>query len=142
MDPIHHRQDNPSPQVEYSEIDIPDGQNFGTGRYTVQLKPHALALQTTFVSAASKAPDFQVSLAVNPANREVIVLVGRADSPVPVSATAFVLPETVEHQLSHVVQVDYQNWAPKEVRFDGVALELRKPEFQTEAPVAQVEWRA
>ena len=42
MDRLINRIENPSPQIKYSEINIPDQNNLGTGFYITALKSNYL----------------------------------------------------------------------------------------------------
>jgi len=99
MNSITNRQPNPSPEIEYSEIHIPDEENLGTGRFTTRIKARTLFAGNPVSSLIVLVPHFQLSVNLNPATGKVPILLGRADRTAPLSRKVFLLPQNIKHKV-------------------------------------------
>ena len=124
MPPIKHRQEKPAYLVEYGEIELPDGNDFGTGKFTAMLKPNALAVSNLISCQMVNVPKFQISLNINLMQKEVSVLLGRADGSDPMTREVFVMPEVLDLNPKHKVVVGFGNWQIESAELDGVALNV------------------
>ncbi len=133
MTPIVNRQANPSLEIEYSEIYIPDKGNLGTGSFTTRIKSKVLLAGKAVSSMMLLIPHFQLTVTLNPATGKVPVLLGRADGSAPLSRKTFLLPENINHNISHDFIVKFQNWTTISFIMDTVLLEeelaQQKPAF-------------
>lgn len=125
MGEIKTRQENPGPGIEYSELHIPDEENLGTGSYRTVLEPNALARRQPTSSLIVNIPVFQISLNVNPATKEIPVLLGKADNTPPISEKVFRLPENIELSSSYVFNAIFADWEIAELLLNGVSLPLQ-----------------
>jgi hypothetical protein len=110
MNSITNRQPNPSLELEYSEIYIPDKDDLGTGSFTTRVKPRTLVTGKFISSGIVLTPHFQLSVNLNPANGKVPVLLGHADGTPPLSRRIFLLPQTIDQEAPHDFIVNFQNW--------------------------------
>lgn len=122
MPEIKHRQTGGSPETEYAEIHIPDDQNMGDGTFTTVLKPNALSKDKAIVSMMLKAPAFQISVNINPAPREIPVLLGRADGSEPSSKKVFVLSPDIDVSKSHTFMATFKNWEITSLKLNELPL--------------------
>ncbi len=110
MNSIANRQPNPSPEIEYSEILIPDEGNLGTGSFTTRIKTKTLLAGESVSSLIVLVPHFQLSVNLNPATGKVPILLGRADGTSPLSRKVFLLPQNIDHSTPHDFIVKFQDW--------------------------------
>ncbi|MCJ7744059.1 MAG: hypothetical protein MUO99_05815 [Dehalococcoidales bacterium] len=94
MSEIRHRQEKPSPEIDYAEIYIPDDRHLGTGLFKTVTKPGALSTGQAVSSLMINVPTFQISLNLNPLTKEIPVLLGFADNRDPISRKVYFFPET------------------------------------------------
>ncbi len=107
---------DPSPEIESGEIQIPDDQDWGTGTFITVLKPNALPSNKGIASVIVEAPQFQVSLTVNP-NKEVHAALGKVNSfPFP---TTFQLPDNIVVSSPHTLIVAFKDWRVLSLTLDG-----------------------
>jgi len=119
---IKNRRQNPSPEIEYSEIHIPDDKNLGAGTFTILLKPNVLSGSKVIAGMLVNVPVFQISVNVNPATREIPVLLGKADGSNPISSKLFLFPSDLDSTISHTLVAKFQNWQVAGLEFDGLFL--------------------
>ena len=136
---IEHRQQNPSPEIEYSIIAIPDENDLGTGRFITLLKANALSSAKAIASMVVNVPVFQISVNINPETREIPVLLGRVDGTDPISGRLFVLPPTVISQVAHEFVAKFESWKVTGLELDGQPLD-EKPRQEVE--INQLEVRS
>jgi len=82
---IKHRRQNPSPEIEYSVLAIPDENDFGTGRFTMLVKANELSSAKAITCIVVISPAFQISVNINPWTLEITVILARADGIDPIS---------------------------------------------------------
>jgi len=121
--PIVHQQLNPSPEITSSEIQIPDDQDWGTGTFTVVLKPTWLPHTNVIAAAIINAPRFQLTATFNP-NGELPVLLGSAEAPR--SRVTFVVPP-VKQRRPHVLRIEFAAWQVFAAFLDDVPLKTAAP---------------
>lgn len=125
MATIKTRQEKPAPGINYSEIFIPDDRNLGTGKFTTVLQPNALAVKDPIASIILNVPVFQMSININPATKEIPVLLGKADNSPPLSQKVFKLPQNVELSETYVFEATFKNWEVKGLTMNGVSLQQK-----------------
>jgi hypothetical protein len=123
---VEHRQQNPSPEIEYSIIAIPDENDLGTGRFITLLKANALSSAKAIASMVVNVPVFQISVNINPGTREVPILLGRADGTDPISGRLFVLPSAVIPQVAHEFVAKFESWQVTSLELDGQPLDEKQ----------------
>jgi hypothetical protein len=138
MAEARNRMDNPSPDVLFQEIYLPDDQDFSTGTFRIRIKQNALITPAepgpkAISSLALIAPRFQISVSVNPGTREIPVLLGRADGSDPIAVAFFFLPPELDTSLLHDFEVTFEDWQVISLTMDGAALR-RSAATQTRPP--------
>ena len=121
---IESHDKKPVPGVEYSEIQIPDDNNLGTGTFTTMLEPNALAKINPIISSIQNEPVFQLIVSINLAIESVTAMIGKADDTPPLSRKVFSLPKEIAVKDAHRFDVLFKDWQIEETAIDGVKLEL------------------
>lgn len=119
---IKNRQINPSPEIEYSEIYIPNDSNFGTGTFTTRIKKNSLLNSKLIISAIVNIPVFQLSVNLNPSIGKVPILLGRVDRKPPLSNKTYELPQIIDHTVPHEFVVYFQKWSITSFTIDTIPL--------------------
>lgn len=122
MKSIKNLQQNPSPEIEYSEIDIPNQTEIGTGKFTIKIKAGSMLNMKLITSAIVNIPIFQLSVNFNLATNEAPILMGRADGSSPFSDKTYQLPNNIDNTISHLFIVEFQRWKILEFKMDGMEL--------------------
>lgn len=115
-------QHNPPPGVSFAELLFPDNRDAGTGVYRFAVQPDILSKTGHATISFFNVPVFAVRVDISLVTREVVVLVGKADSTPPAWAI-FLLPEDTELAASHSFEVKFEGWAIKEFLMDENALQ-------------------
>ena len=119
MPAIKHQQVDASPEVSLAEIHIPDDKDFGTGTFTITLVPSALQPDKTLSAAMVKKPELQITTSIGP-NRHVNAAIGSFDDRSGPKETAnFVLPETIDLSIAHVLRIRFAKWSIVSATLDG-----------------------
>ena len=122
MPPIKLRQSNPSRLIEYGEIEIPDDDDLGAGCFITRLKPNALFVQNIINSQMMNVPVFQISVNINGTDKEVSVLLGKADGSDPVSRRVFELPREFDFRPERLFTARFKDWKVTALEVDGTEL--------------------
>jgi len=122
MPEIKHRQDKASPEIEYSEIYMPDDRHLGTGSFRTVIKPNAFSTGKAISSIMIQVPVFQISVNFNPSTKEIPVLLGLANGSEPISKKTFLFPEEVNFANAHEFKITFQNWKIMDLSMDGTSL--------------------
>lgn len=123
MPPIKHSQPNPSPEIEYGELNIPDDQNLGEGRFITVLRPRALIANKPIMSIMINVPVFQISFNINPQTNLVPVLLGKADNSDPLSRKVYRIPQDIDKIKRITIVASFKNWKITSLTLDGNPLE-------------------
>ena len=118
MPEIRNRQDDASPEIEYSEILIPSDEDLGTGDFTTVLRPNVLPATKRIASTMINPPSFQISVTVNP-NGIIAVLLGKVDGRDPLSKKYFTLPPNVDPAISHELVARFEGWQTVDLELNG-----------------------
>jgi hypothetical protein len=125
MKEIRHRQQGGNPEIEYSEIYIPNDKDLGTGTFTTVLKINALLKNNPIISIMINIPIFQISVNINPQTREIPVLLGKADGTDPISKKIFLIsPEDMARNRIYVAS--FKNWEITDLSANGIELKEKK----------------
>lgn len=119
---MESRQENPSPEIEFSILSIPNEADYGTGKYSIFIKPNVLLSPKVIVSIAINIPIFQISLKLEPATGEVTAVMGKVDGSLPLSLRVFLLPTTINPASSHEITADFGRWQVTELKIDKIKL--------------------
>lgn len=122
MPEIKRRQTNPSPEIEYTEIYIPDDRYLGTGSFKTVTKCGVLSSEKAISSIMINPPIFQISINLNPATREIPVLLGCADGSDPISRKVYIFPENINVSDQHEFEITFENWKITGLHMDKVLL--------------------
>jgi len=122
MEGMKKRFENPSPQIEYSEINIPTKSKISTGSYLIVVKPNFLNRKEVISSIMLNPPIFQISVNINPSTKKIPILLGRADSSTSISKKTFILPEIISEQISYNFKVTFKDWNILELYMNGKSL--------------------
>ena len=123
MSEIKHRLLNTGPDIEYTEIYIPDENNLGTGQFTTVLKEGALSKNNPIASMIVKRPVFQMSVNINPQTSKTPVVLGRADEPKPKDEVIFSLPGNLDKTTKHAFVAEFEEWKIRHLKLDDISLE-------------------
>jgi len=126
MSEIKRRQTNPSPEIDYAEIHIPDDRNLGTGSFVNVTKRGALAGAKAVSSIMVNPPVFQISVNFNPSTNEIPVILGFADGSYPISRKTYFFPENLNVSDSHEFKVTFKDWEITGLSMDSGLLELKE----------------
>jgi hypothetical protein len=122
MSEVRNRQNNPSPEIDFQEIYLPNDQDFGTGAFRFQIKKRSLTLRKTIAAIALNPPRFQIAATLNVGTKEVPVNLGQADGSDPVSQVIFLLPSDIDLSKSLEFIVTFKNWRVISMTMDEIAL--------------------
>ena len=123
MPEIKHRQANPSPEIEYAEIHIPDDRHLGTGSFKIVTKRGALSTGKAVSSIMINPPVFQIAVNLNPSTRQIPVLLGLADGSDAISRKTYLFPGNIISSDSHEFETTFRDWDITELYMDGTLLE-------------------
>ena len=124
---IRNRTENPSPNIAFQEIYIPDDANLGTGLFRALVKKDALALPTesepeTVIATADDPSGVRFQLDVNRLTRDISVLLGRTNDSLAVCAKTFFLLSGIDTSVTHEFEAVFRNWRVLSLKMDGQEL--------------------
>ena len=115
-----------SPEITKAEVYFPDDADLGTGTFTTTFEPNVFPPSKVIMSIALNVPAFQMSTTVNP-NRDLVVLLGRADGSDPMAQKSFDMPERIPRNVPHSVGVSFSGWQITEASWDFEHLLTPRP---------------
>jgi hypothetical protein len=127
MPEFTHRQDRPGAHIRYGEVRFPDGDNLGTGTYSVATDRHALTGNDAVAAVLVNRPVFQLALELNPQTREGVVTFGRADGAEPALQSVYRLPPDAPAGDEMLFVVTFDNWVVQSLTLNGQPLEKIGP---------------
>lgn len=116
-----HRQNKPAPQIKYSELELPDEKDFGTGRFTSVLKKQALRTHE-IISIVFNPPHFQLSVTLNTHTKQIPVGLGRVDGTPLISNKTFLLPRGIFVADTHTLVCEFKDWKIVRLTLDDIEL--------------------
>ena len=122
-----HRQDQPGAHVRYGEVRFPDGENLGTGSYSVAVEREALTGGDPVAAVLINRPVFQLALELNPQTREGVVTFGRADGAEPALQSVYRLPTGAPAGDDLLFVVTFDQWVVQSLTLNGKPLEKIGP---------------
>ena len=120
MAELKHRQLGGGPGIAYAEISITDDKDWGTGSYTTIFEAGALPPKQAMMSAMIHLPQFQITVTAN-VNGVIAVLLGAKE---PTSRARIRLPNNLERQRTHSLQIQFAAWHVVGAMLDGSALKV------------------
>jgi hypothetical protein len=124
MPEIKSREDGPIPGIDYSEINIPDDSDLGTGTFRTVLKEDILGKINPIISSIGNEPDFLMLVTINSAIEEINVMLGKSEKEPPLSRVIFRLPKEIDSKARHTIDAHFKEWKITEVVLDGEKLEV------------------
>ena len=121
MAALKHRQNKPSPQIKYSELELPEEKDFGTGRFTSVLKKQALRTPE-IVSIIFDPSRFQLSVKLNTHTKQIPVGLGKAVGTPLVSSKTFLLPQGLFVADTHTLVCEFKDWKIVSLTLDDIEL--------------------
>jgi len=109
--PFKHNQQNPSPEVENSEIVLTNGEkDFSEGSFKIKLKKGIFINRNPVISSIINPPLFQISISINPQINlpKIIVLLGDTISD-PKDRKTFEFPATLNLEEEHIIKAEWKN---------------------------------
>jgi hypothetical protein len=122
MTGIKSRGEKPVPGIEYSEIQIKDEKDLGTGKFRTVLEPKALGKINPIISSLVNEPVFMLMVNINLATESVTTLLGKADKSPPASRESFSLPKKFKVADVHTFDIAFKDWKIKELKMNGKKL--------------------
>jgi hypothetical protein len=123
MASINSREQNPVQGIDYSEIHIPDEEHLGTGTFKTVLQPDAMAKNCPIISTIVNVPVFQLMMNINSAEKEVTVLLGKADKSPALSRAVYKLSEKLDLSKDYSFEVIFSDWKINELKINGEQLQ-------------------
>ena len=123
---FQHKQQNPSPEIESSEITLPNGENdLSEGYFKTLLKSSVLTKKQPIVSSIVNHPIFQISVNINPQNNppRIVILLGDTISN-PKDKKTFEIPSDLDFDSPHEVKVEWKNNKINELLIDNNPINL------------------
>ncbi len=119
---MESKQNNPSPEIEYSILSIPNENDYGAGRYSIFLKPNVLLSPKVIAGIAINIPIFQISLKLDSVTQEITSLIGKSDGSDPLSFGVFLIPSDFNASIPHEISADFDRWQVTALKMDGIKL--------------------
>ena len=124
MAEIKHREDNPIPGVDYSEIRIPDEHDLGTGEFTTMLPKKALSKMNPIISNVMNDPYFMLIISINLGIDQVTAVLGKTHDEPPISRKVFNIPKDFNVEDAHEFTVSFKEWDVTEMKLNGKEMEI------------------
>jgi len=122
MGEVKSREEKPLPGIEYSEIQIPDEDNIGTGSFITMLDPKAMGKVNPLMSTIVNKPFFQLIVSVNSAEDEITVLLGKADDTPALSRKVYKVPKDIDTDKAILLHTFFNEWEIQALEMDGTKL--------------------
>lgn len=125
MSEIRSRQENPAPQILYTEIFFPDHEDLGTGTFSMVVQEHAFDEKRKIVGGVNNPPKFQLSVNINLQSEEIPVLIGHSD---PETREVFYLPGYTDPEDQHEFELEFEDWEITSLTMDNLELSRQSDE--------------
>ncbi|MEN8264948.1 MAG: hypothetical protein ABFR82_15970 [Nitrospirota bacterium] len=123
MAELKHREDNPIPGVDYSEIRIPDEKYLGTGEFTTMVPKKALSKINPIISNVMNDPYFLLIVSINLGIDQVTAVLGKTHDEPPISRKVFNIPKDFDVKDAHDFTVSFKEWDVTGMTLNGKEIE-------------------
>ncbi len=110
MSEIKSREDEPLPGITYSEIHIPDEDNFGTGTFVTVLEEGAFGKRNPIISSIVNEPEFVLILSMNIAIESATAMIGKSQNTPALDRKVFKIPADVDIKAVLSFNVSFDDW--------------------------------
>ncbi len=124
MAEIKHREDNPIPGVDYSEIHIPDEHDLGTGKFTTMVPEKTFSKMNPVISNVMHDPYFLLIISINLGIDQVTAVLGKTHDEPPISRKVFNIPKDFNVEDAHEFTVSFKEWDVTEMKLNGKEMEI------------------
>lgn len=119
MSEIKSRENGPVPGVEYSEINIPDDRQMGTGSFTTVLEPTALKKINPVISSIQNEPVFLMIISINIAIEQATAMIGKSHNTPPLDRRVFTIPKGIDLMQTNAFSVSFSDWDIISMKLNG-----------------------
>ena len=119
MSEIKSREDGPVPGVQYSEINIPDDKEMGTGSFTTVLEPKAMKKINPIISSIENEPVFLMIVSINIAIEQATAMIGKSHNTPPLDRKVFNIPQGIDLLQANDFSVSFDDWDVTGMRLNG-----------------------
>jgi len=120
---IKSREEEPLPGITYSEINIPDESNLGTGTFVTVLEEGAFGKQNPIISSIMNEPEFVLILSMNVAIESATAMIGKSQNTQPLDRKVFKIPPDIDTKEVLNFKVIFDDWDIKGIEINGNNLE-------------------
>jgi hypothetical protein len=122
MSEIKSREDGPVPGVEYSEINIPDDKEMGTGSFTTMIEPKAMKKINPIISSIQNEPVFLMIVSINLAIEQATAMIGKSHNTPPLDRKVFNIPKDIDLLIANDFSVSFSDWDLQGMTLNGISL--------------------
>jgi hypothetical protein len=119
MSEIKSREDGPVPGVEYSEINIPDDKEMGTGSFTTMIEPKAMKKINPIISSIQNEPVFLMIVSINLAIEQATAMIGKSHNTPPLDRKVFNIPAGIDLLQANDFSVNFSDWDITGMKLNG-----------------------
>ena len=123
MAEIKSREEEPLPGITYSEINIPDESNLGTGTFVTVLEEGAFGKKNPIISSIMNEPEFVLILSMNVAIESATAMIGKSQNTQPLDRKVFKIPPDIDTKEVLNFKVIFDDWDIKGIEINGNNLE-------------------
>ncbi len=123
MAEIKSREDAPLPGITYSEINIPDESNLGTGTFLTVLEEGAFGKKNPIISSIMNEPEFVLILSMNVAIESATAMIGKSQNTQPLDRKVFKIPADINTKEVLSFKISFDDWDIKGIDINGNNLE-------------------
>jgi len=120
---IKSREEEPLPGITYSEINIPDESNLGTGTFVTVLEEGAFGKKNPIISSIMNEPEFVLILSMNVAIESATAMIGKSQNTQPLDRKVFKIPPDIDTKEVLNFKVIFDDWDIKGIEINGNNLE-------------------
>jgi hypothetical protein len=120
---IKSREDAPLPGITYSEINIPDESNLGTGTFLTVLEEGAFGKKNPIISSIMNEPEFVLILSMNVAIESATAMIGKSQNTQPLDRKVFKIPADINTKEVLSFKISFDDWDIKGIDINGNNLE-------------------
>ncbi len=118
---MRYQQPGSSPEIDSSEIEIPDERDWGTGSFTTNFLPSALTATKAIFSVMANPPTFFITATMG-VGGDIIAVLGEVDGSTGKDHRVFLLPRNLDPEPAHSLVIHFKDWRLVQADLDGVYL--------------------